>query len=176
MTPPPVSLEEHHAIEQFLYREARLLDERRYTDWLALLADDCTYRVPVRENRAVSRDAPHMPVDDELCELLFLEEDKLTLLARVLRLGTGTAWGENPPSRVRHFVTNVESERADAPDTYRVYSNVFVHRTRRADQTDRFVGQRRDLIRRGDKGLLLAERVVVLDTAVLEASNLGVFL
>lgn len=38
-------------IEQFLYREARLLDDRQFQEWLDLLTDDIRYWMPVRSNR-----------------------------------------------------------------------------------------------------------------------------
>ena len=102
------SLEEQHTVEQFLYREARMLDDRLYMDWLGLLTDDCTYRVPIRENVQAVRGKPAVTIEDELSGLAYFDDDKLTLTAKALRLGTGTAWGENPPSRTRRMVSNVE--------------------------------------------------------------------
>jgi ethylbenzene dioxygenase beta subunit len=61
----PVSLEETHEVEQFLYREARLLDERRYDEWMALLADDLHYWVPTRRNKVRGRNDARSTVDGE---------------------------------------------------------------------------------------------------------------
>ncbi len=171
----PVSLEEHHAVEQFLYREARMLDDRLYMEWLGLLADDCDYKVPTRENVQMVRGKPPVTVEDELAEVCYFEDDKLTLLAKVLRLGTGTCWGENPPSRTRRLVSNVEVQRGDAPNEFRVYSNLLLHRSRRVDEVSQFVGQRRDVLRQTDKGLLLAKRLVVLDMNICDSSHMGNF-
>ncbi|MCP3985522.1 MAG: 3-phenylpropionate/cinnamic acid dioxygenase subunit beta [bacterium] len=171
----PVSLEELHAVEQFLYREARMLDERLYTEWLGLLADDCSYKVPTRENVQAVRGGAPVTVEDELAAVCYFEDDKLSLLAKVLRLGTGTSWGENPPSRTRRLVSNVEAERGDGPGELKVYSNLLLHRSRRVDEVSQFVGQRRDVLRQTDKGLLLAERVVVLDMNICDSSHMGNF-
>ncbi|HJO25380.1 MAG: 3-phenylpropionate/cinnamic acid dioxygenase subunit beta [bacterium] len=169
------SLEEQHTVEQFLYREARMLDDRLYMDWLGLLTDDCTYRVPIRENVQAVRGKPAVTIEDELSGLAYFDDDKLTLTAKALRLGTGTAWGENPPSRTRRMVSNVEVTRGEKPDELLVHSNLVLYRSRRADEVSQFVGQRRDMLRRTDKGLMLARRVVVLDMNICDSSHMGNF-
>ncbi len=171
-----ISLEELHAVEQFLYREARMLDDRLLMEWLALLTDDCTYMVPTRENVQSVRGKAPVTTDDELGSgVAYFEDDKLTLTAKALRLGTGTAWGENPPSRTRRLVSNVEVLPGDASDELRVYSNLVMYRSRRVDEVSQFVGQRRDTLRQTNKGLLLARRVVVLDMNICDSSHMGNF-
>ncbi len=108
-------------------------------------------------------------------EVAYYEDDKLTLMAKVLRLGTGTAWGENPPSRTRRLVSNVEAFAGDAPDEWLVYSNLVLYRSRRVDEVSHFVGQRRDVLRQTEKGLLLARRLVVLDMNICDSSYMGNF-
>ena len=177
--PFPVSMEEAHEVEQFLYREARLLDERRYNEWMALLADDLHYWVPTRQNKSQGRSDASAAIDDELSgpeELAFFDENKLTMVGRVVRLGTGQAWGENPPSRTRRFVTNVEVERGDAAEVLHVHSNLLVYRSRRADDVHWFVAGREDVLRRTGGSFQLVRRKVVLDTNVLQSPNLSVFL
>jgi biphenyl 2,3-dioxygenase beta subunit len=171
----PISLEEFHAVEQFLYREARMLDDRFYIEWLALLADDCTYLVPTRDNVQAVRGESPVSADDELTGLAYFDDTKLTLMAKALRLGTGTAWAENPPSRTRRLVTNVEVHRSETADELLVYSNLLLHRSRRLDEVSQFFGQRRDVLRQTDKGLLLAKRVVVLDMNICDSSHMGNF-
>jgi biphenyl 2,3-dioxygenase beta subunit len=171
----PVSIEELHEVEQFLYREARMLDDRLYMEWLGLLADDCEYKVPTRENVQAVRGKPAVTIEDELADVCYFEDNKITLLAKVLRHGTGTNWAENPPSRTRRLVSNVEVERGEAPGELRVYSNLILHRSRRLDETSQFFGQRRDVLRQTDKGLLLAKRLVVLDMNICDSSHMGNF-
>lgn len=175
----PVSLEEAFEVQQFLYREARLLDERRFNDWMALLADDIHYWVPTRQNRGQSRTDGSLDVERELSgpeELAFFDENKLTLVGRVVRLGTGQAWGENPPSRTRRFVTNIEIERGDAADELQVHSNLLLYRSRRAEDEHWFVAGRDDLLRRAAGSFQLARRKVILDSSVLLSPNLSLFL
>jgi len=179
----PASQEALHTVEQFLYREARLLDERRLTEWLALVADDCRYWIPTRTNRAGTRQGPEVSVASELgggADLAYVEDDKLQLAARVLRLGTGQAWGENPPSRTRRIVSNIEAFKrgkgSGEPRELVVYANLLVYRTRKQSDEHWFVAGRSDLLREGPKGLTLARRKVVLDTTVLRSPNLSLIL
>ena len=95
-------------VEQFLYREARLLDERRFHEWLELFTDDVRYWMAGRRNRypktskAIAILDPDRYVDEDLTEddeLAILDENKHTLEARVARLDTGMAWAEDPPHR-----------------------------------------------------------------------------
>jgi 3-phenylpropionate/cinnamic acid dioxygenase small subunit len=167
------------AAEQLLYREARLLDERRFAEWLALWTDDATYWIPTRAARAATADEPFVPVESELAPaagVAFMQETKGHLSLRVARLGTARAWGENPPSRTRRFVTNVELEPGDAQGEWRAYSNLLLHRSRRAGDEHWLTAQRRDRLRSEGGALRLAERKIVLDCAVLPSPNLSVFL
>src|SRR5947208_1391806 len=104
-------------VEQFLYREARLLDQRRFHEWLDLFTDDVRYWMGARSNRyprtskAISILSPNRYVEDDKTredELSIFDETKETLSGRVARLETGMAWAEDPPSRTRHLITNIE--------------------------------------------------------------------
>src|SRR5215470_9926775 len=126
-------------VEQFLYREARLLDERRFHEWLQLLTDDIRYWMAGRINRypksskAIAILDPDRYVEDDLTkegELAILDEDKTTLDARVRRLDTGMAWAEDPPSRTRHLISNIEVEAGEGASEVKVYSNFLVYRSR----------------------------------------------
>jgi len=120
---PGINEDVSREIEQFLYREARLLDERRFHEWLQLLTDDVRYWMGSRSNRypksskAIAILDPDRYVEDDLTkedELAILDETKQTLSQRVARLDTGMAWAEDPPSRSRHLITNIEVEPGDA--------------------------------------------------------------
>src|SRR5215813_13306155 len=122
-------------VEQFLYREARLLDERRFHEWLELLTDDVRYWMPVRSNRypkaskAISILDPDRYAEEELAkndELAILDETKETLARRIARLDTGMAWAEDPPSRTRHLIANIEVEAGSTDTELTVYSNFLV--------------------------------------------------
>src|SRR5438067_11620256 len=171
-------------IEQFLYREVRLLDERRFHDWLLLFTDDVRYWMAGRSNRyprhskAISILDPARYVEDDVGhedELAILDEDKETLTARVARLDTGMAWAEDPPSRTRHMITNIELEGDDAGAELKVYSNFIVYRSRAETEQDFYVGAREDLLRRVDGAWKIAYRKLILDQNVLTAKNISVF-
>src|SRR6266704_858252 len=104
-------------VEQFLYREARLLDERRFHAWLELLTDDVRYWMPGRSTRypKVSKALVIFDPDRYREEALtredavaILDETKETLSQRLARLETSMAWAEAPPSRRRHLLSNIE--------------------------------------------------------------------
>jgi 3-phenylpropionate/cinnamic acid dioxygenase small subunit len=174
----------HREIERFLYREARLLDERRFDEWLALLADDVHYWMATRANRyprhskAIAILDPDRYVEDDMArddELALLDETKETLTGRVRRLDTGMAWAEDPPSRTRHLVTNIEVEAGGSPLEWQAFSNFIVYRTRAETEQDFYVGARRDKLRRVDGDWRIVERKVILDQNVLLAKNVSVF-
>jgi 3-phenylpropionate/cinnamic acid dioxygenase small subunit len=171
-------------VERFLYREARLLDERRFHEWLKLLTDDVRYWMGNRSNRypksskAIAILDPDRYVEDDLTkedELAILDEDKTTLEARVSRLDTGMAWAEDPPSRTRHLIANIEVEPGDTECELKAYSNFIVYRSRAATEEDFYVGARRDVLRRVDGAWKIASRKMVLDQNVLTAKNVSIF-
>jgi 3-phenylpropionate/cinnamic acid dioxygenase small subunit len=171
-------------VEQFLYREARLLDERRFDEWLALLTDDIRYWLAARTNRYPRRSKaiaildPARYVEDDMVgddDLAILDETKQSLAGRLARLETGMAWAEDPPSRTRHLITNIELAPASAAAEMQVYSNFIVYRSRGETEQDFFVGARRDLLRRADGEWKLAARKATLDQNVLLAKNVSIF-
>jgi biphenyl 2,3-dioxygenase beta subunit len=172
------------SVEQFLYREARLLDERRFHDWLRLFTDDVHYSMAARSNRYPKSskaiailDAGRYIGDDiaDAEELGLFDEDIKTLTARVTRLDTGMAWAEDPPSRTRHLITNIEIV-PDATDSeLTVHSNFIVYRNRGETEQDFFVGARQDRMRPFEGSWKIANRRMVLDQNVLTAKNLSIF-
>ena len=170
-------------VEQFLYREARLLDERRFHEWLELFTDDVRYWMIGRSNRypksskaIAALDPGREPAegsDDQ--ELAILDESKETLAGRIARLDTGMAWAEDPPSRTRHLIANIEVEAGDAISELKVYSNFIVYRSRAEREEDFYVGARQDVLRRVDGAWKIARRKMTLDQNVLSAKNVSIF-
>src|SRR6185369_8732867 len=93
-------------IEEFLYREADLLDERRFDEWLSLLADDLVYFMPIRRNVKYGEHAEHENTRQGE-GISWFDEDKWTLAKRIEQIQTGVHYAEEPLSRVCHVVTNV---------------------------------------------------------------------
>ena len=171
-------------VEQFLYREARLLDERRFHEWLELLTDDIRYWMAARTNRypksskAIAILDPARYVENDLTkedELAILDETKQTLSQRVARLDTGMAWAEDPPSRSRHLIMNIEVEPGDTAQEVKVYSNFLVYRSRAETEQDFYVGARRDVLRRAAGAWRIGARRITLHQNVLLAKNVSIF-
>ncbi len=160
-------------IEQFLYLEARLLDERRFDEWLLLFADDIHYWMPTRYNR-LSRE-----LDKEISgpgEVANFDEDKRSLGQRVFRINTGMAWAEDPPSRTRHLVCNVWVRPAEGADEYDVQSAFLTYRNRGDTEVDVWAGRRDDVLRRVGPGTWqIARRKITIDQSTILSKNLSVF-
>lgn len=89
---------DRYAVEQFLYREARLADEQRLDDWFALWDEDALYWVPCNEYDI-----------DPTRQLSIIYDDHARLRLRVARITeTGMAWTQEPRSRLRRLVSNIE--------------------------------------------------------------------
>ena len=80
-----------------LEREARLLDQSRFEDWLALYAEQCIVWVPAAE-----------AAGDPRREVAIYFDDRRRLEDRIFRLRTGKAWSQGPASRTVRLVSNVE--------------------------------------------------------------------
>jgi 3-phenylpropionate/cinnamic acid dioxygenase small subunit len=159
------------AIRDFLYLEALAIDERRFRDWLAMFAEDGRYEIPVRVNREKFAEWELSPKGR------IFDDTKETLDIRVRRLETDFAWAEQPPSRTRHYVTNVLVFETDKPDEYLVLSNCLVYRSRATDAAVAwYSAQRRDRVRRDGNGWLLVHRWSALDQAMINARNLSIFI
>jgi benzoate/toluate 1,2-dioxygenase beta subunit len=98
-----------------LEREARLLDQGRFKEWLELYAERCVVWVPGAE-----------PAGDPRTEVTVFFDDRRRLEDRIYRLGTGKAWSQVPPSRTVRLVTNVEAFRTAERTVIMVRSNLLI--------------------------------------------------
>ena len=163
-----------HRIEDFLYFEAELLDDRKLREWLDLLTDDVRYWMPIRHNPL---ERPE-DLSDELAKPgdgYYFDDDRQSLRIRVERVYAKNAWAEMPPSRTRHFISNVRIK-SDNGSELEVHSNFLVYRTRMETDQDIFVGTKRDILRRVNDSFRIAKRTIILDQAVLNAKNISIFL
>jgi 3-phenylpropionate/cinnamic acid dioxygenase small subunit len=156
---------------EFLFQEAEFLDDNQMHDWLALMHPDVEYVMPTR----TTRERAAGPGFGEAS--WHMHEDWGALETRVARLDTEYAWAEDPPSRTRRMVSNIRVTAAVNDDELNVKSNLFLFRGR-GDQTsyNLLCAERRDVLQRGDNGLKLRKRLVLLDHTTLGTHNLGVFL
>jgi len=164
-------------IEDTLFFEAELLDERRYPEWLELFADDLVYFMPLRRNVNYG-DAAHENTREGK-DAAWFDEDKLTLSKRVDQILTGIHWAEEPQSRVTHLITNVRvidvAPNLDDPRELVAKSNFLIYQNRLAAETTTFVGRRVDRMRKEGGRWKIAHRQIFLEQSVLLAKNLTVF-
>jgi 3-phenylpropionate/cinnamic acid dioxygenase small subunit len=133
-------------IEAFVLREARLLDERRFGEWLELFADDGVYWIPTKPNQA----SPH-----EALSIIY--EPKSLLAVRVERLQRGEMHVQMPPSRTVHHVSGIEISEMEAR------SALIVAEWRNADERW-FAGRVLHRLKRGPAGIqIMLKRVDLTD-------------
>lgn len=165
-------LELWHDVNRFLFKEARLLDERRFREWLKLFSEDTLYWAPMLSNRT-GKDLRRER--SKYGEMAHFEEDKRSLTGRVDRLETGMAWAESPPSRTRHLVSNVEIEKTSKAQEIKVRSAFLLYRTHLETDEEIYGGCREDVLRGSPGSWLIARRTIVIDQAVTLGKNLGIF-
>ena len=157
-------------VQDWLFLEAERLDSGREREWLEEMVDrEIVYQLPLRQTVERARG------DGFFDQAFHLNETYGSLESRVMRNETAYAWAEDPPSRLRHFVSNIRVSELDE-NRLAVTSNLLVFRTRQ-DQTDPqlLAGERDDELRRGEDGLRLARRVIRLDHTVIGTHNLSIF-
>jgi 3-phenylpropionate/cinnamic acid dioxygenase small subunit len=150
---------DHNDIESFLYREARLLDEHDYDGWESLWTDDCVYWVPCNEDDS-----------DPLLHVSIIYDDRMGIRRRVERLKSGTAWAQEPKSRMRRVVSNIEMESEDSPDVT-VYSNFSLSEYRSGVQTT-WVGRTIHRLRPENGGIRMSFKKVMLINNDAELPNM----
>jgi len=136
-----------------LYREARLLDDRQWDEWLACYAEDVTYWMPAWDDDQLT--------DDHESQIsLMYYPDRSGLEDRVFRIKTERSGASMPEPRTSHNVTNVEVlvERDDEVDV-RYNFNTLNHRYK---TTDHFFGTMFVTLRKVNDDLLIASKRIVL--------------
>lgn len=145
-------------VEDFLYREAHILDEHRLEDWLDLFTEDAEYVVPLREY--VQGDVPEAGHPT-------IKDDKQMLTVRVRKDATGYSHVETPVSMTCHLISNVVVEDGPNTDEVEVLSAFTVRQARKLRDEAWWAGRRRDRLRRVDGSWKIARREVHLDATVL---------
>ncbi|MBV6418150.1 MAG: Biphenyl 2,3-dioxygenase subunit beta [Steroidobacteraceae bacterium] len=174
-------------IARFYYREARLLDERRFLTWLDLLAPEIVYRIPARHNYVGENSARNTEQYHSLAHELSppeeapIRRDNLALLTvRAQRALAPQAWSDNPPPRTRRMISNIEPDPdadpgAGSKGDLRVYSNFLLSFSHHSADNHLYTGQRRDVLRPQERGFLIVERTIILDWNVITAPTLALF-
>lgn len=108
-------LAERDMFRALLEREARLLDQHRYEDWLKTFTPECVYWAPGRPEGG-----------DPRTEIAVMFDDRRRLEDRVFRLRTGAAWSQAPRSRTVRMITKVEVFSTDDANRRMVRANFLI--------------------------------------------------
>jgi len=147
-------------VEDFLYREAALLDEWKLEEWLTLLTDDAAYYVPPNDH----------PEGDHRTTLFILADDIVRIRERVKRLMSPDCHAEYPHSRTRRLISNVRIVGVDG-DLVTVAANFVCNRFRRYERIREYVGSYRYVLKRTGDDFRIKERRVIIDAH--ELGSLG---
>lgn len=140
------------AVEQFLYRQSEILDDRRWDDWLSLFTDDGRYWMPASEEQTDGDGVPNI-----------FWEDLDLMKVRIGRINDPQAWSQYPPNRTSHVVSNVIIESEDAKtgdvvarakfhvveyrmDTVRYFAGKYRHHLKKTKDGYKIKLQRADLV------------------------------
>lgn len=167
------SLELSYQVEQFYYRESRLMAQREHRRWWeTMVHPDIHYWMPINEVRFLKDKRPDPTPDDGG----IFNDTYTDLDDRIKRLETGMVWMEDPPSRIRHLISNVEVYHTDDDSKLSVYSNFHVYRNRRQRDEANLIGGREDVLIRDGEEFKILKRKISLDMRVVLDKNLYVFI
>ncbi len=136
-------------IEDFIYHEARLCDEQRGDEWLQLWSDDALYWVPANRDDI-----------DPTREVSFIYDDRRSIGDRVDRLKQGLAFAQDPASRMRRMLSNIEVDEEENGDLT-VQANFMVIELRRRQQNT-WAGRMMYRLRRENGDLKMAVKKIML--------------
>jgi 3-phenylpropionate/cinnamic acid dioxygenase small subunit len=112
---------------KFIRHEARLIDEKRFDEWLALFTDDARYWVPAAPGQT-----------DPLGHNSLAYEDRLLLELRIERLKSQRAYSQRPPSRCLHVLQEPEAEKLDHERGEFLLRTPFLYTETRGDESQRY--------------------------------------
>lgn len=136
--------------ERFLFQEARLLDERKFREWMGLFAEDGTYWVPA---------VPGQESPFDQASLFY--DDRELMQTRIARLEHPRIHVQTPPSRTAHLIGNIVVEKSGRPDEYLVASTVIMVEYRNEKQR-LFAGRQHHRLRREGQELKIVQKRVDL--------------
>ncbi|MDO4232006.1 MAG: benzoate 1,2-dioxygenase small subunit [Lautropia sp.] len=145
---------DYNAICSFLYREARLLDDRQWDEWLTLYAEDVVYWMPSWDDDDQITEDPQSQIS------LIYYPNRNGLEDRVFRIKTERSGASTPEPRTCHMLANIEvvEEREDVVDV-RYNFHTLNHRYK---VTDQFFGTTYVTLRKHEGGFLISRKRIVL--------------
>ncbi|MGD9793913.1 MAG: aromatic-ring-hydroxylating dioxygenase subunit beta [Acidimicrobiia bacterium] len=136
-------------VEDFLYREARLMDSHAYDEWFALWTEDALYWIPCNDDD-----------HDRSTHVSLVHEDHDGLVDRITRLKSGAAWAQDPPSRLCRVVSNIEFDDVDGPEC--AVHSTFMITAQRWGRMEFIVGRCQHQLRVENGGLRMVRKKIVL--------------
>ena len=162
-----VSEADARAALDFLHLEARLADEARWAEWLALWTDDAVYWVPATTDAAADPDK----------HLSHIYDNRARLETRVKMLETGVRWSQAPASLMRRLISNVEVREAERGELVTESNFILGELAVQArHEMHWWVGRATHRLRAVNGALRLAAKKVVLINAAEPLPNLGFLL
>ena len=164
--------ETHLAFHYLLVKEARMLDEYCYTEWMELIAPEIHYSIPARRSHHI-RD--HREKDFRKFDTDHYDDDHESLLLRTMRLANPAGVSSNDPRpREIRVISNIEVFAQERPETYRVNSVIQLVRNRLLDDDSGIAGRREDLWRGSvAAGFLLVRRTVWISQNTILMPNMA---
>jgi benzoate/toluate 1,2-dioxygenase beta subunit len=159
-----ISDAQYRSAADFLYREARLADEARYAEWLALWTDDGVYWVPATTD----------PAADPERHLSHVYDNRARIETRVKLLQTGHRYSQEPASLMRRLVSNIEVTAAEAGELP-VESNFILAElaVQAKHELHWWAGRTTHRLRPVDGELRMSRKTVVLVNAAEPLPNLA---
>jgi 3-phenylpropionate/cinnamic acid dioxygenase small subunit len=148
---PPATGIDRAAVEEFLVHEARLLDERRFRDWMELFAEDGAYWVPAVPDQV-----------SPFAEASLFYDDRDLMRTRVERLEHPRIHVQTPPSRTAHLVGNVIVEEIDAASGEVLVGSTVIMVEYRDEAQRVFAGRQHHRLRREGAGFRIVQKRVDL--------------
>lgn len=179
---PLKNLDKVHEIQQFYYREARMLDERKFQSWMDLLAPDIEYTMPNRTNCAtdvrLKNKEEILNLDQELSrgmEAPLRDDNLMTLTFRANRPTSALAVADNPLTRTRRSVNNIEIY-VQGPKMFKVYNNVSMSYSRHAKDNHQYNFHRQDMLQVIGGELKLLKRKIIIEWNIITAPTIAMIL
>jgi benzoate/toluate 1,2-dioxygenase subunit beta len=136
-------------VEQFLYRQAELLDEKRWDDFIELFADDGLYWMPAAPEQTTGEGVPSI-----------FYEDRNLMTVRMKRVTHPHAWSQSPMWGTSHLVSNVAIEKEDPRTGELTVRSRFHMMEFRRDASRHFAGTyRHELVRENGDYRIKLQRV-----------------
>ena len=156
--------QDHQSVVEFLYREARLADEARYAEWLALWTEEAVYWVPASTD----------PDADPETRISHIYDNRARLETRIKLLQTGHRYSQEPASLMRRLISNIEV--VDGRDGQLVAGSNFILAElsiQAKAEMHWWVGRATHHLRRVEGALQMSLKKVVLINAAEPLPNLS---